>query len=152
MGLVFVMKVDALLEAILLPRSVAVCKCPAHVNGPDRISAGNARADAAAKVAARSPVNYSLVSAVASHLRAMQTFSSPAEKRLWQRDGCGLGDGVWRAGDSRPCLPKHFSSHFARLTHGLDHASPGGPCCRPWLSTGSREGFPLVRRGSASPA
>ena len=51
-------KVDALLEAILLPSSIAVCKCPSHVDGADLISAGNAHSDAAAKVAARSPVNY----------------------------------------------------------------------------------------------
>ena len=57
-------KMDALLEAILLPGSIAVCMCPSHVHGDDLISAGNARADMAAKVAPCSPVNYSLVSTV----------------------------------------------------------------------------------------
>ena len=50
------------METILLPSSIAVCKRPSHVNGADLISAGKACADAAAKVAARSPVKYSLVS------------------------------------------------------------------------------------------
>ncbi len=41
-----------LLEAILLPDKVAICKCAAHTNNKDFVSAGNARADAAAKAAA----------------------------------------------------------------------------------------------------
>ena len=28
--------------------------------------------------------------------------------------------------DGKPCLPKHFFPHFAKLTHGLDHVSKGG--------------------------
>ncbi len=41
-----------LLEAILLPDKVAICKCAAHTNDKSFISTGNARADAAAKAAA----------------------------------------------------------------------------------------------------
>ena len=36
-------KVDPLLEAILLPSSIVVCKCPAHVSGLELVSEGNAR-------------------------------------------------------------------------------------------------------------
>ncbi len=41
-----------LLEAILLPDKVAICKCAAHTNDKSFISTGNVRADAAAKAAA----------------------------------------------------------------------------------------------------
>ncbi len=41
-----------LLEAILLPDKIAICKCAAHTTNKDFVSTGNARADAAAKDAA----------------------------------------------------------------------------------------------------
>ncbi len=44
--------VSELLEAILLPDKVAICKCAAHTNDKSFISTGNARADVAAKAAA----------------------------------------------------------------------------------------------------
>lgn len=42
----------ALLDALQLPRKVAVCKCAAHTTGTDEVSVGNCRADEAAKEAA----------------------------------------------------------------------------------------------------
>ena len=41
-----------LLDAIMLPKRLAIVKCEAHTNGSDSVSLGNARADAAAKQAA----------------------------------------------------------------------------------------------------
>jgi len=47
--------IDNLLSAILLPRKLAiVTKCEAHTNNTDDVSRGNARADLAAKAAAKS--------------------------------------------------------------------------------------------------
>jgi len=47
--------IDNLLSAILLPRKRAiVTKCEAHTNNTDDVSRGNARADLAAKAAAKS--------------------------------------------------------------------------------------------------
>ncbi len=45
-------RIAALLEAILLPKSIAICKCVAHSKSDDFVSLGNKRADAAAKDAA----------------------------------------------------------------------------------------------------
>jgi len=42
-----------LLDAVLLPKTVAIIKCQAHTNGNDFISKGNASADAVAKAAAQ---------------------------------------------------------------------------------------------------
>lgn len=78
-----------LLEAILLPAAIAVCKCSAHTNRQDAVSQGNARADAAAKAAALlPPTTISVLVAVpASNDHAfftdMQSFVTPQEKALW---------------------------------------------------------------------
>ncbi|XP_058510228.1 protein NYNRIN-like [Solea solea] len=113
-----------LLDAILLPSAISVCKCAAHTNASDPISTGNARADAAAKAASLLPlfdssVSRTLVSVssdVPSSLSAVQSFASPKDKQLWRNAGP----------DNNPCLPSHFFPHYAKLTHGSDHASKGG--------------------------
>ncbi len=71
-----------LLEAILLPDKVAICKCAAHTNDKSFISTGNARADAAAKAAAAQETKETtcaLVSVtnpdISPCLQSMQTFS-----------------------------------------------------------------------------
>ncbi|XP_055370461.1 uncharacterized protein LOC129605103 isoform X2 [Betta splendens] len=116
------------------PAAIAVCKCPAHTGGTDPISAGNTRADAAAKAAARHPLPFvpCLLSSTStqppsppSALPDLQTFSTPQECKLWLTNGATSSHGVWYGPDGKPCLPKHFFPHFAKLTHGLDHVSKG---------------------------
>ncbi len=121
-----------LLEAILLPDKVAICKCAAHTNDKSFISTGNARADAAAKAAAAQETKETtcaLVSVtnpdISPCLQSMQSFSTGAEKQQWRSSGCSLEGGVWMSVDDIPCLPKHFFQHYAMLTHGLDHVSKG---------------------------
>lgn len=124
-----------LLQAILLPSVIAVCKCSAHTNTIDPISQGNARADAAAKAAAKSAktlLSYEMAKAPCPDawvsLAEMQSFATPEERSVWR--SCGATwDNVDRicVGPNRnPCLLKHFFPHFAKLTHGLDHVSKGG--------------------------
>ncbi len=122
-----------LLEAILLPDEVAICKCAAHTNDKSFISTGNARADAAAKAAAAQETKETtcaLVSVtnpdISPCLQSMQAFSTGAEKQQWRSSGCSLQRGVWMSVDDIPCLPKHFFQHYAKLTHGLDHVSKAG--------------------------
>ncbi len=125
--------VSELLEAILLPDKVAICKCAAHTNDKSFISTGNVRADAAAKAAAAQETKETtcaLVSVtnpdISPCLQSMQSFSTGAEKQQWRSSGCSLGGGVWMSVDDIPCLPKHFFQHYAKLTHGLDHVSKAG--------------------------
>ncbi len=110
--------VSKLLEAILLPDKVAICKCAAHTNNKSFISTGNARADAAAKAAAAQETKETTCALVSvtnpdiSHcLQSMQTFSTGAEKQQWRSSGCSLEGGVWMSVDDIPCLPKHFFQH-----------------------------------------
>lgn len=127
-----------LLQAILLPFVVAVCKCAAHTSATDDVSRGNAPADAAAKAAACSGAPIHTMSSLTAHLESedidcaqavcrMQDMASPVEKRLWSSSGCSHDyNSIWLGSNDNPCLPNHFFPHYAKLTHGLDHVSKGG--------------------------
>ncbi|KAI2668497.1 Gag-pol polyprotein [Labeo rohita] len=125
--------VAELLEAILLPEKIAICKCAAHTNQKDSVSLGNARADAAAKTAAAQQTEEPECTLLSdtnensfSSLQGMQTFATGPEKEQWRKCGCKVTDGVWMSEDGRPCLPKHFFSHYCRLTHGPPHVGLEG--------------------------
>eukprot|EP00066_Takifugu_rubripes_P015042 XP_011604308.1 PREDICTED: protein NYNRIN isoform X1 [Takifugu rubripes] len=116
--------VAALLEAILLPSQVAVCKCAAHTNLSDPISAGNARADAAA---ARPPPSPTVCAVqVPSSLSAIQSLATPHDNQPWRQAGAAHTPEGWIGPNDNPCLPSALFHHYAKLTHGLDHASKGG--------------------------
>ena len=126
-------KISALLEAILLPKQISVCKCAAHTSSEDVISRGNARADSAAKVAVRRPINVkhettALLSHSVASLSDLSSFVTPAEKKLWIQNNCYQKEGVWYGPDDKPCLPKKLYPCFAKLSHGLDHVSKTGMC------------------------
>ncbi len=125
--------VAALLEAILLPDKIAICKCATHTTNKDFVSTGNARADAAAKDAAAKQTKdteCTLLSEtdpdISSSLQGMQAFASGAERNKWKKCGCRMTDGVWMSGDGKPCLPRHFFPHYAKSIHGKDNVSKGG--------------------------
>ena len=61
------------------------------------------------------------------------------KKTLWKRCSATQKEAVWQGPDNKPCLPKHFFPHFAKLTHGLDHVSKGGmldAITRHWFTKG----------------
>lgn len=90
--------INDLLTAILLPSQVAICKCSAHTGAADSVSRGNARADAAAKTAARLPLSHvdTLVTdtqdlehfSLPESVAAMQTHAAPQERQQWKTAGC----------------------------------------------------------------
>ncbi|XP_060786601.1 uncharacterized protein LOC132892291 [Neoarius graeffei] len=123
--------VSELLDAVLLPRAIAVCKCAAHTNNTDLVSQGNARADAAAKCAASassSPSNLAFpqVSIPCLQLADLQSTATQDERRVWKQAGCILANSVWVCPSGRPCLPKYMFPFYAKLAHGLTHVSKGG--------------------------
>lgn len=97
--------VNNLLEAILLPSSIAVCKCQAHSKAHDIISLQNWYADSSAKSAAMPPLNCSLqmVLDTANHfvfdphmsLKDIQSMAPPVEKAEWKKRGHCDSEGVW---------------------------------------------------------
>lgn len=125
--------VSELLDAITLPAQLAIVKCQAHTGRKDIVSAGNARADAAAKRAALSqpePKNSTLVyntteTAIVS-LSDMQAWASLEDKAAWKKAGATYEENVWLGPNKKPCLPSHFFPTYCVLTHGVDHVSKGG--------------------------
>ncbi len=122
----------ALLEAILLPDKIAICKCAAHTTNKDFVSTGNARADTAAKAAVAKQIKdteCTMLSEtnpdISSSLQSMQVFASVAERDQWKKFGCKMTDGVWMSCDGKPCLPRHFFPHYTKSMHGKDHALKG---------------------------
>lgn len=110
--------VKDLLDALLLPSAIAVCKCQAHTTGKDEVCEGNRKPLSVTRAVklAESPESLGAI-------QTMQQFSSDLDKRQWKQAGANYIAGVWMGPDDEPCLPKHFFSAYARLTHGLDHAS-----------------------------
>ena len=105
-----------MLDAILLPKQVAVCKCDAHTFNNDPVSQGNARADAAAKTAraaARQPQPASHIllqvdpTTPMADLQELQLGATADERGLWRKCRCTYTDGVWVGPDDKPCLPKY---------------------------------------------
>uniref|UniRef100_A0A7N8WJ00 ribonuclease H n=1 Tax=Mastacembelus armatus TaxID=205130 RepID=A0A7N8WJ00_9TELE len=124
-----------LLNALLLPTSVAVCKCQTHTGATDHISQGNATADGAAKAAANSPVSPILQMPLSiqenvfslDDVSLLQTGADVGEQTAWKRKGCTqLPSGIWVSPTGLPVLPRSIFPFLAKLTHGPDHASKGG--------------------------
>lgn len=98
------------------------------------MSRGNHRADIAAKAAATLPLasdlqpwSTSFPSFSSVPLIDVQTFSTPAERNRWRKNGCfPSSSGVWMSAEGKPCLLKHIYPHFAKLAHWLGHVFKGG--------------------------
>lgn len=99
-----------LLEAIKLPKSIAVCKCAAHTKGTDDISVGNRLADKAAKAAAKIYALHIKTSESEPEniLQDYQNRAPSSEKRKWKTKGCELKNDLYIGPDDKPWLPKSF--------------------------------------------
>ena len=127
--------VNQLLEAICLPKEIAVIKCEAHTGKKDRIALGNARADMISKEAAQQAQEGIFLQEENNRgqltdetwLQDMYSNHATAQDTTeWERAGCKKIGGVWRSEDGRPCLPKALFPWYAKLAHGLDHVSKAG--------------------------
>ncbi|XP_062851823.1 uncharacterized protein LOC134314928 isoform X1 [Trichomycterus rosablanca] len=86
--------VSALLDAVLLPKQVAVVHVRAHTNGSSPEAQGNARADAAAKKAARDPTYFSIQATVIEPqdvtVDEIQQARTAKDVKAWRSSGCTL--------------------------------------------------------------
>ena len=125
--------VKNLLAAIMLPKTIAVCKCQAHTRETDPISKGNAFADHAAKAAAVSPFSpvLQMVTLPAqlnpfsiNDVSLLQTGADAREKAVWAKK-CTLdaATGIWVGPSGLPAMPKSVFPYLAKISHGQDHAS-----------------------------
>lgn len=80
-----------LLDAVLLPKAIAICKCAAHTKGKDPISSGNRRADTkeAAQGGVREEEVMGLEIQEVDHevLSNMQNAAPPTETHKWNTEG-----------------------------------------------------------------
>lgn len=88
-----------LLQAVKLPRTLAVCKCAAHASGTDGVSLGNAFADTIAKEAAEGQCHVLTVdnSTILDDtvLKEMQQQAPQNERELWGKHGAKLVDDIY---------------------------------------------------------
>lgn len=120
--------VSDLLDAILLSKQIAVCKCETHTNSSDPVSLGNARTDAVAKAAAKKQItNSCFMQQPETHtdtpyadISELQRRATAAEKIIWRSDKCTFTDGTWYGPNGKPCLPKCLLPFYVKLSHGKD--------------------------------
>ncbi|XP_073536970.1 uncharacterized protein [Phyllobates terribilis] len=128
--------VQQLIDALQLPKQVAVIKVRAHTRRTDQVSRGNAMADAAAKTAACKPQQGSAVRQLSAPknpfvsediLSQMQAQAQKEEVDKWLKEGACLNEanGVWGKG-TRRCLPRALYPAAAQILHGPTHQSKTG--------------------------
>lgn len=119
-----------LLEAVQLPKRVAICKCAAHTKNKDPVSLGNALADTEAKRAANGEMTKTYLSIQTSTplplevLKDMQQLAPFTEQEAWRK--AGANPNGLRTVNGKPCLPRSLFETVAKLSHGPCHVSRGG--------------------------
>lgn len=118
-----------LLDAVQLPRSLALCKCAAHKTDDSEVTRGNNFADKAAKRAAQQqlPAILTTQQCSISHdiLTDAQKQAPAAEIKSWVTRGAMLHQDLYQIGD-KPVLPKSLHATAALVSHGITHVSTGG--------------------------
>lgn len=129
--------IQALLEAIMLPREVAVIKCAAHQKIDTVIAKGNNMADQAAKNVTMPTYQGVVVVEDADNLFSLkslieaQSNASPQEQSAWIKRGAmrerrsGMEEGLWRNSQGKLVLPGSLLKIAIREAHGADHCSRG---------------------------
>ncbi|XP_064356244.1 uncharacterized protein LOC135324271 [Dromaius novaehollandiae] len=124
-------KIRNLLEAVQLPKEIAVIHCPAHTKDTTEISRGNALADAAAKAAARQPLKECMGAVPRMDQSEWPNLIDPKtmyekdcsveEKKQWEQwEAKQSDDGIWTIGE-KPILPKKYLITIARWFHDKAH-------------------------------
>lgn len=123
------MLVTSLLEAIQLPRSIAILHCRAHTGQQDDIAKGNALADKAAREAASTqPANIQMpllspeIPLLDQTLRDLQAYATDQVIQQWNSIGVQTNpetDLVCQEG--RPCIPVASAPIFISQYHGIGH-------------------------------
>lgn len=102
-----------LLNAIQLPKHLAICKCEAHRRETDDESRGNDLADKAAKAAAD---NITLIAD--TELQSRHKLAPTAEKDMWIKKGAKLVNGIYIGPDEKNWLPRSLFEWAAKASHG----------------------------------
>jgi len=101
-----------MIDALLLPKEVSVCKCQDHTTGGDGVSRGNRVSDLAAKAAALLPTQITSAARLTEEvgdIEIMQPHASSSGKEKWKKAGCVFVNGRWR-GPINNWFTKGFST------------------------------------------
>uniref|UniRef100_A0AAQ5X3D5 ribonuclease H n=1 Tax=Amphiprion ocellaris TaxID=80972 RepID=A0AAQ5X3D5_AMPOC len=123
-------KMIELLQAVLLPKSLSLCKCAAHQTDESEITKGNNLADETAKVAALAEPHcennlLTMTNIDIDILQDAQKTAPIAEQKSWQTRGAITKDNILYI-DNKPILPKSLHATAALVSHGKTHVSTGG--------------------------
>ncbi|XP_035387085.1 uncharacterized protein LOC118242188 [Electrophorus electricus] len=122
--------VAELLEAIQLPKKVAIIKCAAHTKAGDPVSRGNAYADKVAQLTATQPVHTQMAqidNGTRITTKDIQKQATPQDYVKWKKGGCKQIGGIWVHPEiNKPCLPTAYMKGLIEIAHGRSHMSKGG--------------------------
>ncbi|XP_044042520.1 uncharacterized protein LOC122871449 [Siniperca chuatsi] len=119
-----------LMEALKLPRKVAVVKCRGHDQASTPVATGNQEADKAAKRAAGYLQMYQMITSeetelqpklTAEAVKEYQKGAGAQEKAVWMQRGATEQNGLWRGPDGQMVLPPGIRARALREAHGLGH-------------------------------
>ncbi|XP_077122103.1 protein NYNRIN-like [Ranitomeya variabilis] len=143
--------IKQLMDALLLPKEVAIVKVKAHTRLATNEARGNDKADRAAKEAARKPRRHETPAATPlimvstecnqldlSILQALTRQATGEEKKVWSKAGAQEHGGLWKVGQ-RVCLPRSLYPAMAQAAHGPTHLSKNGMCAlveKQWVAPG----------------
>ncbi|XP_059573183.1 uncharacterized protein LOC132244771 [Alligator mississippiensis] len=124
--------INALLDAILLPKQISVMHCKAHTGGSDDVSQGNACADKHTQHAALDGTPLAspfclVLDLSTSNISLLQDAAPESEKHAWLSAGCILhSDTLWKSPDGSIIAPKTLVPHLARASHEMGHVCKRG--------------------------
>ncbi|XP_023382810.1 uncharacterized protein LOC111735542 [Pteropus vampyrus] len=112
----------ALLEAIWLPKKVAIIHCPGHQKGEGAVEKGNRLADKTAKEVARKPVGTNVIIGPLLVPPLVQAPNySPQDIELGKQLHGKFKNGWLWIPDGRPLLPAALGSHLINQMHNATH-------------------------------
>ncbi|XP_039742869.1 uncharacterized protein LOC120621528 [Pteropus medius] len=112
----------ALLEAIWLPKKVAIIHCPGHQKGKGAVEKGNRLADKTAKEVARKPVGTNVIIGPLLVPPLVQAPNySPQDIELGKQLHGKFENGWLWIPDGRPLLPAALGSHLISQMHNATH-------------------------------
>ncbi|XP_069766770.1 uncharacterized protein [Narcine bancroftii] len=110
------------LEALTLPREIAVVYIPGHQRGDTPTAIGNRRADEETKRAAmQREVRLLTLIPVRPGIEKAPIFTAKEETDMAQLGACRLPDGTWKTPDGRMVLNKEITRNILKHLHNQSH-------------------------------
>uniref|UniRef100_A0A2D4PU82 RNase H type-1 domain-containing protein n=1 Tax=Micrurus surinamensis TaxID=129470 RepID=A0A2D4PU82_MICSU len=113
-----------LLEAIQLPKTLAVIHCKAHQKDDSLVTKGNQYADKTGKLAATQPLpqHFLTPALTANPEKPYKDFLDHGEEKQWEEKlGATFKDNFWRVPNGRPIAPRCLLRLLYHRLHSKGH-------------------------------